>query len=332
MKKNILLLFALIHWMQVSGQKNIRSIAFYNVENLYDTINDPAVDDEEFLPQGKNAWTSERYQRKLNNLARVIDSLGGGPALLGLCEVENEGVLNDLIQHRLLIGKGYGIVHRNSPDKRGIDVALLYRKADFSPEAVSSLTVKLPGDSAYPTRDILLVSGKLLGNPMHIFVNHWPSRRGGEQESAGKRMAAAMVAGKAVDSLLKNNRNACIVLVGDFNDQPGDASLLTGLRAEGPSGKSDLLNLSAALAEKGEGTHSYKEAWNMLDNLIVSRSMAGKTKGLALVPGSAEIYRPVWLQDKYSRHAGAPYRTFAGSKFIGGYSDHFPVFFKLSCP
>jgi predicted extracellular nuclease len=314
------------------AQRKECSIAFYNVENLYDTINDSDIDDEDFLPQGKNKWTGERYQRKLNNLARVIDSLGGGPALLGLCEVENESVLKDLVQHPLLQKKNYGIVHRNSPDKRGSDVALIYRNADFVPGKVVSLKVQLPGDSALPTRDILLVSGKLHGQPLHILVNHWPSRRGGEQESAAKRMAAARVARQAVDSIYRKSADARIVLLGDFNDQPSDESIRVGLKAEGKSGATDLLNLSAALAEKGEGSYSYKENWNMLDNMIVSRNFASGEKGIGLVPESAAVYHPVWMHDKYAKHAGAPYRTYAGPKFIGGYSDHFPVFFRVSCP
>lgn len=324
--------FFFLLFLPLAAQQKQCSIAFYNVENLYDTINDPLVDDEEFLPQGKNNWTGQRYEKKLNNLARVIDSIGDGPGLLGLCEVENEAVLTDLIHHSLLIKKNYAIVHRNSPDKRGIDVALIYRKDVFSPGAVASLRVDLPGEQALPTRDVLLVSGKLYGQPLHVFVNHWPSRRGGEQESAGKRMAAALVVRKAVDSLMKKFPDAAIVIMGDFNDQPGDLSLREGLRAEGMQGNSDLLNLSAALAERGEGSHSYKETWNMLDNLIVSRNLAGRKKGLSFVPESAAVYHPVWMQDKYARHTGAPYRTYAGPKFIGGYSDHFPVFFRVSYP
>jgi predicted extracellular nuclease len=315
----------------LSAQKKEVCIAFYNVENLYDTINDPEVDDEEFLPQGKNKWTGERFEKKLNNLARVIDSLGGGPSVLGMCEVENKYVLEQLIDNPRLKGKGFGIVHHNSPDKRGIDVSLIYKKEDFTPSRSMGLRVKLPGDSAYPTRDILLVSGNLCGKPVFIFVNHWPSRRGGELESAPKRMAAARVARHAVDSIMKSNSGARVILLGDFNDQPSDPSLLEGLKAEGSAGSSDLINLSAALAERGEGSHSYKENWNMLDNLIVSRNMLKAGSGLLVVPESAGIYHPIWMQDKYARHQGAPYRTYAGPKFIGGYSDHYPVFFKLNC-
>lgn len=330
MKK--LLYLAVFLCLPALAQKKAKTIAFYNVENLYDTLNDPLIDDEEFLPQGKNKWNGERYLRKLGNLARVIDSLGGGPSLLGLCEVENEEVLKDLINQPLLKGKNFGIVHRHSPDRRGIDVALLYRKDEFVPESVASLRVQLPGDSALPTRDILLVGGKLMGYPLHVLVNHWPSRRGGEQESAGKRMAAAGVARKAVDSLLSRFPAARVVLLGDFNDQPADASLRTGLRTGDQTSKSDLLNLTAALAERGEGSHSYKENWNMLDNLIVSRNFTEGGKGISLIPGSAAVFHPLWMQDKFARHAGAPYRTYAGPKFIGGFSDHFPVFFQISCP
>lgn len=332
MKHIFLLAFLGVFAGVLNAQQKNLSIAFYNTENFYDTINDPDVDDEEFLPQGKNKWDGIRFQKKLDNLAKVIDSLGGGPSVLGLCEVENRYVLENLVAHPRLAAKKYGIVHRNSPDKRGIDVALIYRKSDFSPSADLGLKVRLPGDSAYPTRDILLVSGKLCGNPVYFLVNHWPSRRGGETESAPKRMAAALVARRAVDSLARLSPGVPVILMGDFNDQPSDASLTQGLRATNSSGKSDLLSLTASLAEKGEGTHSYKETWNMLDNLIVSENLLKKGWGLRLVPESASIYRPIWMQDKYSRHPGAPYRTYAGPKFIGGYSDHFPVFFSVSCP
>jgi hypothetical protein len=332
MKKYIQLFILLGLPLGLMAQKNVKTIAFYNVENLFDTINDPLIDDEEFLPQGKNKWNGDRYGRKLSNLSRVIDSLGGGPSLLGLCEVENEAVLQDLIAQPLLNGKKYGIVHRHSPDRRGIDVALLYLKSDFIPETVASLRVQLPGDSAQPTRDVLLVSGKLLGHPLHLFVNHWPSRRGGEQESAAKRMAAALTVRKAVDSLQKKYPSAQMILLGDFNDQPGDASIRNGLRAGEEGSGSDLFNLTAALAGRGEGSHSYKETWNMLDNLIVSANFAARSNSISLIQGSAAVFHPLWMQDKYARHAGAPYRTYAGPKFIGGFSDHFPVFFKVNCP
>ena len=315
----------------LQAQKKEFTIAFYNVENLYDTINDPEIDDEEFLPQGKNKWNGERFSRKIDNLAKVIDSLGGGPSILGLCEVENKYVLEELIRHPRLAAKGYGIVHRNSPDKRGIDVAMIYKLADFKPDGSTGLRVQLPGDSAYPTRDILLVNGKLNGKPVHIFVNHWPSRRGGEEESKAKRMAAALVARASIDSIQKLDPKARIILMGDLNDQPSDASVSIGLKAEGQDGKSDLLNLTAALAARGEGSHSYKEAWNMLDNLVVSRNMADTKKGIRVVASSTAIYNPIWMHDKYSRHKGAPYRTYAGPKFIGGYSDHYPVYFKVQC-
>ena len=326
MFRKLLLPLLLLAASTAMAQKTY-TIAFYNSENLYDTINDPDVDDEEFLPAGKNKWTGERYGKKLNNLSRVIDSVGGGPSLLGMCEIENKAVLEDLIKTKRLAGKGYGIVHHSSPDKRGIDVAMIYKTADFEPIYQKGLKVEL--SDGYPTRDVLLVKGKLAGKELYIFVNHWPSRRGGEEESKPKRMAAAKAARTSIDSILAKNPNAAIVLMGDFNDTPKDASITEGLQANGDPKKGQLFNSSLALAEKGEGTHSYKEEWSLLDQLIISTGLkTGKSK-IQWVENSTSIYRPVWMHDKYSKHAGAPYRTFIGPKFIGGYSDHFPVFLQV---
>ena len=301
-------------------------IAFYNSENLYDTINDPNVDDEEFLPEGKNKWTGERFEKKLANLSRVIDSLGGGPSIVGFSEIENKYVLEALIGTKRLAPKNYGIVHHNSPDKRGIDVALIYQKADFEPIFMKPLPVTMENDPNFITRDIVLVKGNLHGKPLYIFLNHWPSRRGGEEESRPKRMASAKVARFSVDSILKKNKNAAIVLMGDFNDEPSDVSIAETLSASSDPKKGELYNTMAPLKAAGDGSYSYKEHWDMIDQLIISRGLVtGKSK-LEWVKNSTSVYRPVFMHDKSSKHAGAPYRTYAGPKFIGGYSDHFPVF------
>ena len=332
MKQIKCLIFSVLISYSLFAQRNKEcSIAFYNVENLYDTINDTSVDDEEFLPEGKNEWTGKRFERKINNLARVIDSLGGGPSVLGLSEVENKYVLEVLTANKKLEKKGYGIVHENSIDKRGIDVALIYKKEDFSPIFHTMARVKLDSDPEFITRDILIVKGLLLGKPVYFFVNHWPSRRGGEDESQPKRIAAAKTARYCVDTILKSNPNANINLMGDFNDEPTDESVaeVLGAKQNLESKEFDLFNPMAALAKAGDGSHSYKQDWGMLDQIIISKNLLSKKSKLQYVENSAMVYRPFWMHDKYAKHTGAPYRTYSGPKFIGGYSDHFPVFVKL---
>lgn len=312
---------------EAQGKRGL-TLAFYNVENLYDTIDDPQVDDDEFLPAAKSAWNAQRYQQKLKNLSTVIDSIGGGPSILGLCEVENRVVLEDLIGTERLRRKNYGIVHENSPDKRGIDVALLYRKKVFVPLFHKMIRVAKDDDPEFITRDIMLVKGLLRKKPMYIFINHWPSRRGGEELSEGKRLSASRAARFSVDSILKSNPNAAIVLMGDFNDEPGDSSIAKVLGAssmvdqnEGP-----LFNTMASLKARGDGSHSFSNKWHMLDQIIISKYLILSKKGIRFRQESSSVFRPSWLQDKNPKYQGSPFRTYAGTKYLGGYSDHFPVF------
>lgn len=321
----LFLLFQLPVCLQAQEKERRFSVAFYNVENLFDTLDDPAIDDEEFLPSGKNQWTGERYRRKLRQLSRVIDSLGGGPGILGLCEIENRAVLEDLVREGLLREKNYGIVHINSPDARGIDVALIYRKKNFTVTGSRAIPVRFEEDPGFRTRDILMVKGKWDNQELFVFVNHWPSRRGGEEESRPKRMAAARSLRRVTDSLLKANPDVRFLIMGDFNDEPGDASISKELGAGSDPSEKGVFNAMASLAAAGQGSHSYRETWNMLDQIMVSPGLRGG-KGLAWVPESAGVYRPFWMHDRYAKHPGAPYRTYAGPRFIGGFSDHYPVF------
>jgi len=202
-------------------------IAFYNLENLFDTIDDPRTNDAEFLPGGTNHWTSERYLTKLSNMAFVISKIGGeiikgGPTLLGVSEIENKGVLEDLINTPPLKGLGYGIVHYDSPDKRGVDVALLYKKAAFKVVNTTSNRLTMPGKTDWFSRDQLVVSGELDGEMIHIIVNHWPSRGAGPEY----RAAAAALSKKLTDSLQQINPDAKVFIMGDLNDDPTDVSCL----------------------------------------------------------------------------------------------------------
>lgn len=321
------------------GQKKSASgerftIAFYNQENLFDTEDDPSINDEEFLPEGKNQWTPDRYRAKLDNMSRVISQLGDedGPEVLGLCEIENRRVVEDLINTASLKDKGYGIVHFNSPDRRGIDVGLIYKKAVFSPTTSRSLRITFPGKPDLLSRDILMVSGTLKGEKITFFVNHWPSRRGGE-ESASSRAAAAQTARTVIDSLLKANPNERLILMGDFNDEPWDVSIQQVLKAvsidssaQSPSGY--LLNAWGPLKKAGRGSHNYRQEWSALDQMILS---PGLLKGkLQYVAGSADIYKQDWMLEASGKYAGSPFRTYAGAKYLGGFSDHLPVYLHLS--
>lgn len=328
----ILLLFIFWGHSAFAQKPKEFTIAFYNVENLYDTINDPAVDDEEFLPNGKNKWTGDHYHRKLKNLARVIDSLGGGPDILGVCEVENREVLEDLSKEKRLLQRNYQVVHAHSTDRRGIDVALLYRKNVFEFLFQRSIRVNYNNDTSFRTRDILLTKGLAHGIPLYIFVNHWPSRRGGEEASRPKRMAAALAVRYSIDTILAANPGANIVLMGDFNDTPNDSSILSGLKATGKMEgieKFQLFNTLAQRAGNGEGSHAYRGEFSMLDQLMVSSAIVSGQQAIQYIPESASIYKPEWMHDKYAKEKGTPYRTYNGPKFIGGYSDHFPVYAKF---
>lgn len=303
------------------------TIVFYNVENLFDTINDPNINDEDFLPNGKLKWNSERYHTKLEHTAEAITlNLAKNPVLVGLVEIENEGVLKDLIHTGKLSQTNYGIAHVDSPDGRGIDCALLYDKNYFQVLETKALTVAIDSIPDFKTRDILYVKGQFKGGKtLHIFVNHWPSRRGGEQESEFKRVYAATVARHAVDAILKQDPKANIVLMGDFNDHPDNVSVKDALKARPASDSSDLINLLADDQAAGKGTHNYKGEWGVLDQFIVSRSLFDGKNGLTLKTGDAEIVYEETLLFTMKDGSKKPSATYGGPNYYGGYSDHLPI-------
>ena len=315
----------------LAQNKKSSTIAFYNCENLFDTKNDPEINDEDFLPESKSQWTEDRYQAKLKNLAKVIDSLGGGPAVLGVCEVENRQVLEDLVKTDPIAKKGYGIVHQNSPDKRGIDVAMIYQTAVFTPSFTKMIRVSLPDDPEFITRDIMLVKGLLNKKPFYFFINHWPSRRGGEEKSEVKRIAAAKAARFSVDTILAANPKANIVLMGDFNDEPIDTSMKSILMASLDQSKIEhkLYNTMSVLKKAGEGSHYFGGGKHMLDQIVVTGALLSPKSKPHLKSESSTIYHPIWMQDQNPKYKGSPFRTYAGQKYLGGYSDHFPVYTVL---
>lgn len=317
-------------------QYKVGCVAFYNLENLFDTIDSENTNDYEFTPEGPNAWKSNRYIEKLNNMAGIISQIGdeyikGGPAVLGVSEIENREVLEDLIKTDALKNSNYDIVHYNSPDKRGVDVALLYRKQSFKVTNSKSIKLTIPDMPDFYTRDILLVSGEFDGEIMHFMVNHWPSRRGGEKRSAPLRNAAGALARKIIDSLMTENPQAKIVLMGDLNDNPTDPSVTKHLKAEGDKetlSKNAMFNTMAGYYKRGIGTTAYQDVWSLFDQLIISQAFLNeKQNGYRFL--KSIIFKRDEMIQKEGNFKGYPLRTFVGGEYIGGFSDHFPVYIFL---
>lgn len=305
-----------------------RTIGFYNVENLFDIINNEKINDEEFLPGGRNQWDEEKYANKLNKISSVFAAMNLDIA--GVSEVENRKVMEDLVTHPNLIRSHYQIIHFNSTDYRGIDVALIYKPSVFRPFSTAMLPVKDPSESDFRTRDILLVKGLMDSDTLTIFVSHWPSRRGGKED---KRILAAHVLRNAVDSLLRLNPKANIVCVGDFNDDPTDKSIKKVLNAVGKIDKLEgnaLFNTSSSTYKKGYGTGVYNGAWNLFDQIIISKNLAlPANEGLHYAMESFTIFAPKWMQVQAGSHAGSPLRNFSYGVYQNGYSDHYPVYIKI---
>lgn len=317
-------------------QYKIACIGFYNLENLYDTLNDPNKNDEEFTPEGTNKWSGDRYKKKLIALSEVISQIGseyvkGGPMIMGFSEVENKQVVEDLINTPLLKPMNYGIAHFDSPDRRGVDVALIYQKSLFT--VTNSIAVPLHmADTSFRTRDQLVVSGIFDGEPLHIIVNHWPSRSGGEKKSAPKRNAAALLCKSIADSLTKADSNAKIIIMGDLNDDPMNKSLTTFLKAKSDqklTNKGDLFNPMYNMYKKdGIGSLAYRDKWNLFDQIIVSYPLLGDaSKSYKFF--KAYVFNKPFLMQKEGAFKGYPLRTFAGGVYLGGYSDHFPSYIFL---
>lgn len=330
----ILLVFFSISCHGQAQKKNHKSIivGFYNLENLFDTIDDPATNDAEFLPEGTYKWTAERYQAKLSNMAKAIAAIGSdinleGPAIIGLAEVENPGVLQDLINTPPLKGKGYKIVHYDSPDERGIDVALLYKPSLFTVINSTSNRLVIPGEPGFYTRNQMVVTGKLEGEQLSLIVNHWPSRRSGP----AYREKAAVLCRHLSDSLSVKYKNAKIIIMGDLNDDPTDNSVAVSLGAKGVKEKitkGELFDPMVVILENGSGSLTYKGKWNLFDQIIVSEPLLDmKTKGWKY--DKAAVFSAPFLLEQEGKYAGNPLRTFVGEKYFGGYSDHLPVYLIL---
>lgn len=322
---------------QQDKQFTVVSIGFYNLENLFDTIYDAELlINEEFTPDGPKKWTSERYYEKLNNMAFVISKIStditpDGIAILGVSEIENRGVLEDLVKDPQIKDRNYKIVHYDSPDRRGVDVGLLYQPKYFEVTSTKSHTLTLPGDTGFRSRDQLVVTGNLDREKIHIVVNHWPSRSGGEKKSRHKRNAAGDLSRYIVDSLLTLDKNAKILVMGDLNDDPVNPSVKEHLRAKGKKNQleeGDLYNPYFKLYRDGIGSLAYRDTWNLFDMVIISQSLLVEDKSNYKFY-KAKVFNKNYLKQKEGAYAGYPHRTYAGGVYVGGYSDHFPVYVYL---
>jgi hypothetical protein len=313
-------------------------IAFYNLENMYDTIDNPMINDDEFIPSGAKQYNTEIYQDKLFKLSTVLSDIGTeqhkyGPAIIGVAEIENDTVLYDLTRHFLLRDRKLKFIHFDSKDARGVDVGLFYHPKMFIPQLAFPLHVTLPGKSkeSATTRDILYVKGYLAGEQVHVLVNHWPSRRGGEERSGPAREAAAWVCKQHIDSILNKESAAKIILMGDLNDNPTDKSIRKTLHTVGaypPIKKDQLFNPWEKHYARGMGTLANKDVWGLFDQIIISAAFTDSTNGGWLY-GESYIYSSYFMKETSGRFKGYPMRTWEGNHYRGGFSDHFPTYIVL---
>ena len=344
MKNYILgILLATISLNTIAQEKRnfkIHTIAFYNVENLFDTINDINKNDEASPIMEIKFNRSEIYKKKVKNMARVIADIGAdlvnkSPSIVGLSEVENRNVIEDLLNNEHLLNKNYDIVHYDSPDERGIDVGLIYNKNVFKVSSTKSHELIIYDNKSSKrnyTRDQLVVSGLLDNELIHIIVNHWPSRSGGEERSRAGRMAAAELNKKIIDSLQNKYKNAKIITMGDFNDDPHDDSMKKILNAkkyiEDVKTNGIYNPMEVILSDQGIGSNAYRDVWQLFDQILVTEPFLNK-KYDSYQFYKAGIFNKSYLINKAGRYKGYPFRSFSWGSFTGGYSDHLPPYIYL---
>lgn len=344
----ILIVFVLFTSAKSHAQEKkyrITTVAFYNLENLFDVEDDPnKLDERSPIMEMDSAVRPKIYQKKIANMAEVISKIGTDftgmpPAVLGVCEVENDEVLLDLVSHPRLRPYGYDIVHHESPDERSIDTGLIYQKSMFIPTNSVAHAVKIyygaDKSKRNYTRDVLVVSGKMKGEDFHFIVNHWPSRSGGQKRSEPGRVTAAKVTQKAIDSLQAIDPYAKIMVMGDFNDGPYNKSIAETVGAKFDKdevGLKELFNPYENIRKKGGGTIAYRGSWDIFDQIFFTESLLideDKKEASSFKYYKAGIFSPTYLQNPRGRWKGYPFRSFSGGGFSGGYSDHFPVFVYL---
>lgn len=335
----LILLIPAFLFSQAKKEYKIHTIAFYNLENLFDPEDDPITFDDDRTPNGKDRWTYKVYNHKLTNMARVISEIGrdvanNAPAILGVAEIENRKVLEDLVNDASLRPKNYGIVHFDSPDRRGIDVALLYQKSMFKLKSTNTHELFLydtNNSKRVYTRDQLVVSGYLDGDLIHILINHWPSRRGGEAKSQYKRKKAALLNKKIIDSLFAINPYAKIITMGDFNDNPESPSIKKTLGAKQNKKNvriKEFYNPMYTMSKKGIGSLAWRDRWSLFDQIIVSAGLLNSDY-TTYQYYKAGVFNPQYLTTLRGKYKGYPFRSFANGSYTDGYSDHFPVYMHL---
>lgn len=312
------------------SKDHLYTVAFYNLENLFDAEDDKHTLDDDFTPTGFKEWTVERYESKLKKLARTIVAIGKNenkypPVLVGVSEVENQRVIRALLDTAPLDKLNYRYVHYESPDERGIDTALMYNPKYFkmsSSEALPLLVDNLNGDRD-TTRDILYVKGTLNNETVHVFVNHWPSRRDGGDVTEYKRLVAATVIKEKIKEIASTDADANFMVMGDFNDDPTSKSIQSLLEDTTLYNPMEQLHFP-----KQRGSANYKKTWSLFDQIIISHNFLNYQKGTHSF-SKANIFDEAFLKEKSGKYKGSPHRTYAGSKYLGGYSDHFPVYVVL---
>lgn len=338
MKRILLLpLLALLTALGVSAQSDPRQplvfgVAFYNLENLFDTINNNGKYDLEFSPGGARQWNSEKYWSKINNLAYCISKMVTkntpmGPAIIGVSEIENKGVLDDLVRAKDIRQWRLQVVHHDSPDRRGVDVGLLYNPRLFKVLDVTNHTLVIPGNPDFRTRDQMCVTGILGGDTLSVIVNHWPSRLGGQEKSSPSREAAAELSLEIADSLWRVDPNIGVIIMGDLNDDPQDkscAKVLGAAKEPGGVKEHQFFNPAWKMLDKGIGTLAYKSSWNLFDQIILSGNLVN-TNDKKWHYQRFIVHNHDFLRDTEGARQGYPKRTFASGSYLNGYSDHFPT-------
>ena len=320
-----------------SEKSHFVRIVFYNLENLLDPHSDTNKPQEKLTQNGIKKWTFTKFFLKLNHLAKTFIAIGGWepPAMIGVCEVENKFVMNQLIYQTPIKKYKYKFIHYDSPDLRGIDVALLYRPSVLKINFSRNIRIRFPFDTLMHTRDILYVKGILFTHDtIHVFINHWPSRLGGFSESVPKRRVVAQTLRAALDTLQQNQHDPKIIIMGDFNDEPDQPAITETLQSVPFSPETistDLVNLMVPLMNNpNEGTYKFQGKWGILDQFMVSGNLLINKKGLITSQTSVHIFHPGFLLKEDDHFTGnLPFRTYSGPRYIGGFSDHLPVYLDL---
>ncbi|MCL2597571.1 MAG: endonuclease/exonuclease/phosphatase family protein [Paludibacter sp.] len=321
-------------------------VAFYNLENFYDTVHNVGVNDYEYTPTGATKWNAMKYLSKLKNMSYAISQIGldyspVGAVIIGVAEVENRGVLQDLVSQPSIAARQYSIVHYDGPDRRGVDVALLYNPRYFNLSSSKSFFLgkkylggtqyKDSPDSTFRTRDQLLVSGYLFGEKIHVIVNHWPSRTGGETSSAPLRIAAASLTRSIVDSLLNADANSKIIVMGDLNDDPSNESCKTIMNAKRDISEvtgTAMYNVFWKTLDSGVGSLAYQGRWNLFDQIMISSALV-TTDRSKLHFWKSDVFNRPFLTQQEGEYKGTPHRTHSRGVWINGYSDHYPTLIYL---